>query len=270
MQLIPIPPQAPANSGIATLAGTRLAYWDTGGSGETIVLLHPATGSADSWVHQQPVFAKAGYRLIAYSRRGYGGSDAVPKNYPGTAAGDLDALLDFLAVKKFHLVGSAAGGGLAVDYALSHSQRLLSLVVACAIGGVEDEDYAARIASLRPKGFEDMPASFRELSPSYRVSNPEGADAWAALERTAVTGNRHGQKPLNQVTWARLATLRLPTLIIGGDADLYMPPPMLRTFAAHIPGAELVIVPEAGHSLYWEQPDIFNRAVLDFLGKRRA
>src|SRR4051812_19443924 len=68
---IPIPAQAPAKDGMAQLPGARLGYWDTGGDGAPIVLLHPATGSALIWEYQQPVFAKAGYRVIAYSRRGH-------------------------------------------------------------------------------------------------------------------------------------------------------------------------------------------------------
>jgi pimeloyl-ACP methyl ester carboxylesterase len=264
---IPLPPQVPAKEGIASLTGTRLAYWDTGGNGQAVVLLHPATGSARIWSYQQPVFAKAGYRVIAYSRRGYDRSDPVPKENPGTASGDLNNLMDFLGVKRFHLAGSAAGGGIAADYALSHPGRLLSLVIACAVGGVEDKDYVERIESLRPKGFDEMLAIFRELSPSYRAGDPQGTAQWAALERVAVTGNRLGQKPANRVNWASLATIKVPTLVIGGDADLYVPPPMLRTYAAHIPGAELVVVPEAGHSLYWERPDLFNRALLDFFAK---
>lgn len=267
---IPIPPQVTAKEAVAILPGTRLAYWDTGGTGETVVLLHPATGSARVWSYQQPVFAKAGYRVIAYSRRGYGGSDPVPKENPGTATGDLHALMESLGVRKFHLAGSAAGGGVAVDYALSHPERLSSLVVACAVGGVEDRDYAERIEALRPKGFDEMPAIFREVSPAYRAANPEGTAAWAALEVAAITGNRLGQKPANKITWARLATLRVPTLIIGGDADLYVPSPLLRTYAAHIPSAELVVVPEAGHSLYWERPNLFNSALLEFFAKHRA
>ena len=270
MAPIAIPRQVPAKEGVPGSAATRLAYWDTGGGGETIVLLHPATGSARIWSYQQPVFAKAGYRVIAYSRRGHGGSDPVPAENPGTAAGDLNALMDFLDVKKFHLAGSAAGGGIAVDYALSHAERLSSLVIACAVGGVEDKDYATRIESLRPKGFAEMTATFRELSPAYRAADPEGTAQWAALERAAVTGNRFGQKPANSIDWARLATLHMPALVIGGDADLYAPSPMLRTFAAHIPGAELVVVPEAGHSLYWERPDLFNRALLEFFAKHRG
>jgi pimeloyl-ACP methyl ester carboxylesterase len=270
MNPIPIPPEVPAKERVAALPGTHLAYWDTGGTGEAVVLLHPATGSARIWSYQQPVFAKAGYRVIAYSRRDYGGSDPVPSGNPGTAAGDLHALVDILGLRNFHLVGSAAGGGVAVDYALSHPDRLSSLVMACAVGGVMDPDYASLVESLRPKGFDEMPATFRELSPAYRAANPAGTAAWSSLERSAVTGNRLGQKPVNQVTWARLAALKVPTLVIGGDADLYVPPPLLRTYAAHIPGAELVIVPEAGHSLYWERPDVFNRAVLEFLSKHRS
>ena len=87
------PPQAAAKDGIAAVAGTRLEYWDTGGTGEAVVLLHPATGSARIWTYQQPALVNAGYRVIAYSRRGYGKSDPVPKENPGTAADDLRALL---------------------------------------------------------------------------------------------------------------------------------------------------------------------------------
>jgi len=267
---IPVPVQVPAKEAIASVAGTRLSYWDTGGNGPAIVLLHPATGTQRIWSYQQPVFAKAGYRVIAYSRRGYAASEPVPKENTGTASGDLHALVDFLRVPKFHLVGSAAGGGIAVDYALSHPERLLSLVIACAVGGVVDKDYVERMDSLRPKGFEELPAAFRELSPAYRAANPEGAAAWAALERSAITGNRVGQKPVNTITWSRLATIKVPTLVIGGDADLAVPPPILRLYASHIPNADVVAVPEAGHSLYWERPDVFNRALLDFFAKHRG
>jgi pimeloyl-ACP methyl ester carboxylesterase len=55
--------------------------------------------------------------------------------------------------------------------------------------------------------------------------------------------------------------------LITGGADLYAPPPILRLFAARIKGAQSVVVPEAGHSTYWEQPEVFNRAVLEFIRK---
>ena len=56
-------------------------------------------------------------------------------------------------------------------------------------------------------------------------------------------------------------------LVISGDADMSTPPSIARMIAAEIPGSELTVVPESGHSVYWEQPEIFNQAILDFMGK---
>ncbi len=57
----------------------------------------------------------------------------------------------------------------------------------------------------------------------------------------------------------------VPTLLLTGDADMYAPPPIMRMFAAHVKGSKTAVIPEAGHSGYWEQPEIFNRTVLDFI-----
>src|SRR2546423_12563247 len=86
---VPIPEQVPAKEGMAELPSTRLGYWDTGGAGEPIGLLHPASGSALIWLYPPPAFAKAGSRVIAYSRRHYYNSDVAPPGHPGTASEDL-------------------------------------------------------------------------------------------------------------------------------------------------------------------------------------
>ena len=62
-----------------------------------------------------------------------------------------------------------------------------------------------------------------------------------------------------------LENIKVPVLLITGDADLLAPPPLLRFVAARMKNSESVIIPEAGHSAYWEQPEIFNRAVLEFI-----
>jgi len=267
---MPMPPQLPVKEGLAVLPATRLWYWETGGTGQPVAFLHPATGSSQIWGYQQPVFARAGYRVMAYSRRGYYKSDPVPKNNPGTASGDLLDLLNFLRVGKCHLVGSAAGCQIGIDFALSNPGRLYSLTLACGIGGVQDTDYVKMAEGIRPPGYDRMPSAFRELSPSYRAANPEGAERWAALERAAVTGNRFGQTSANHITWAALEAIALPVLIMGGDADLAVPPPMLRMFAGHLRNAEFIVAPEAGHSVYWEQPELFNRTVLGFISRHAS
>src|SRR5499425_3170532 len=152
MKPIPIPAQVPAKDGVAQIPETRLWYWDTGGPGVPIVLLHPATGSALIWGYQQPVFALAGYRVIAYSRRGHHNSEPVPHENPGTASQDLHNLVEFLGLRKFHAVASAAGCAVTVDYAHSHPERLSSMVLACGLSGVTDASYVTASERLRPKG----------------------------------------------------------------------------------------------------------------------
>jgi pimeloyl-ACP methyl ester carboxylesterase len=262
-----LPEPIQAKDGLAMLPDTRLWYWDTGGDGPAIVLLHPATGSALIWGYQQPVFAKAGYRVIGYSRRSYYNSDPVAADHPGIASEDLDHLADYLGLKKFHLVGSAAGGGIAADYAVSHPDRLLSLVIASNPSGLSMGPIAELYESLRPKEFPALPPDFRELGPSYRAANPAGAKLWLELEHKAITSRPFRQPAANRITEETLNRLKVPTLLISGEADLASPPGLIRKVAVQIPGSEVVTVPEGGHSTYWERPDVFNRAVLDFVGR---
>jgi pimeloyl-ACP methyl ester carboxylesterase len=256
--------------GVAALPDARLAWWDTGGDGDPVVLLHAGTGSKEVWEHQRPALAAAGFRVVGYSRRGHLGSDAGPEDNPGTGSGDLLALADHLGLDRFHAVGTAAGAIVALDVALSHPARLLSVTLACTIFGIEDADYAALSRSLRPSGFEAMPPAFRELGPSYRAANPDGVARWLALEHAAIPGRQVRQPTASRITFAALATLRLPCLLMTGDADLWAPPSVQRMVARHIPQARTVVIAEAGHSAHWEQPTAFNAALLDFLVRRRA
>jgi pimeloyl-ACP methyl ester carboxylesterase len=173
-----------------------------------------------------------------------------------------------LGIDRFHVVGTAAGGFAALDFALSSPQRLRSLTIANSIGGVQDEEYLTLGRRLRPSPqFDALPPEFRELGPSYRAGNPEGTGRWTELERSSrPEGPRApAQTMRNRITFSLLETLRVPTLLLTGGADLYAPPPVLRLFAARIKNSTSVIVPEAGHSAYWERPDLFNRAVLSFI-----
>jgi len=80
---VPVPVQAPAREAVAELPGTKLWFWDTGGSGLPVILLHAATQSGAGWVYQQPVLAAAGFRAVGYSRRGYSRSDPGDPADPG-------------------------------------------------------------------------------------------------------------------------------------------------------------------------------------------
>ena len=268
MAPVPLPAQVPAREGMAELPGVRLWFWDTGGTGTPIVLLHPASGSALIWGYQQPVFAKAGHRVIAYSRRGYFNSEAGDRANPGIGSEDLQHLADHLGLGKFHLVASAAGGSIASDYSFSHGDRLLSLTVSSNQFGLAEGEITAAGARIRPRIWDEMPVEYRELGPSYRAVNPDGYKLWVELERKSGFDTAVRQRLANRITEAMLGGLKVPTLVISGAADLATPPSIARMLAARIPGSELVVAAESGHSVYWEAPEVFNSAVLEFMGKR--
>jgi pimeloyl-ACP methyl ester carboxylesterase len=244
----------------------RLWYKDTGGNGVPVVFLHANTGSSQNWEHQIPAFTAAGYRIISFDRRGWGRSMPDPAA-PGTAADDLHALIKFLNIDRFHLVGTAGGGFLAFDYALSFPEQIRSLVVANSIGGMQDEDYLELGRRLRPPQFDAMPPDLRELGPSYRASDAAGTKRWIELEHMSRQPGATAQPYRNQMRFSMLESIKMPTLLITGDADMYAPPPLMKMFAARIKGSQSLVIPEAGHSSYWEKPDVFNRAVLEFIKK---
>ena len=253
---------------IAHLPGARIWYEDSGGDGVPAVFLHAGTGSCKAWSHQADAFAKAGYRFVAYDRRGHGRTE-VDAKLPQTAAAadDLQLLTNSMGLESFHLIGTAAGGIVALDFALAFPDRLRSLVVANSIGGVQDEDYLAMMRSLRPSpSFDALPAEVRELGPAFRATNEAGVKRWIEIEHASrVPGTRTLPATRNRITFAALEAIKVPTLLMTGDADLYTPPPVLKLFTARIKGAQTLIVPECGHSAYWEQPALFNRTVLQFL-----
>jgi pimeloyl-ACP methyl ester carboxylesterase len=262
---------AATREGYADLPGVRIWYTDTEGTGVPIVLMHAATGSSQVWEHQIPAFTAAGYRVIAYDRLGWGRSVLASRDTkPGSAAKDLQALMDYLHVDRFHLVATAAGGSVSLDYAVSFPRRLRSLVISNgALGGLQDEQYQELTRRIRSPQIDAIPPELRELGPSYRATNPDGMRRWVELERMSrPDGPPAPQQPTdNRVTVSVLQSLKVPVLFITGDADLSAPPPLVRFVAGKIPNSESLIIPEAGHSAYWEQPEIFNRAVLEFIRK---
>jgi pimeloyl-ACP methyl ester carboxylesterase len=252
----------------ANLPGRRLWYIDTGGTGAPIVLLHAASGSILMWEKQLPALRAAGYRVIAFDRVGWGKSELGEGAMPGTAADDLQALLGVLKVDRFHLVGTAAGGFVAFDYALSFPERLRSLTVANSIGGVQDEDYLALGRRLRPSPqFDALPVEVREVGPAYRAADAAGTARWVELSQRSRLARAlpSPQTFKNRITFARLDSIRVPTLLISGGADMYAPPPVMRLFADHLNGAQTISVPDAGHSTFWEQAELFNRSLIAFL-----
>jgi pimeloyl-ACP methyl ester carboxylesterase len=256
-------------AGYADLPGVRLWYTDSGGSGVSLVLLHANTGNADSWQYNIPGFVDAGHRVIAFDRRGWGRSNANPDSgpQPGTIADDLHALVEHLGIERFHLVGVAGGGFAAYDYGLWHPERLRSLVIAASGGAITDEELRQLREKTTLPNFKNWPPEFREVGMGYMATNPDGLQRWLEIHHRSQQKGAPAQPQRTTITFEKLATIRVPTLLMPGDQDLQCPPWVMRRQLAHIPGAQLIVLPEAAHSINWEQPEAFNHNVLEFIRK---
>lgn len=206
----------------AEVPGVKLWFIDTGGTGTPIVLLHANTGTSAVWQNQIEAFSKAGYRVIAFDRRGWGKSiaNAATGPQPGSIAGDLDALADHLKLDKFHLLGVAGGGFAALDYAAWRPARIQSLVIGASTGQVSDKEVDDFIKRIEIPEIRKQPAAYREVGPSYRGANPEGTKLWSEIDEQSRQPGAPNQPLRTPNTFAKIETITAPVLIIAADADL--------------------------------------------------
>ena len=252
----------------AELPGVKLWFVDSGGAGVPVVLLHPNTGTVDIWEPQIAAFAAAGYRVVAFDRKGWGKSVAAPASGAGagSVAEDLDALANHLKLEPFHLLGVAGGGFIALDYAAWRPQRVRSLIVGGSTGSFQDKEVADFIARIAIPEIRKQSAHYREIGASYRGANPEGTARWIAIDEHARQPGTEFQPPLRTPnTFAKIAAITAPALLIAADADLLAPPALMRLWGAHLARHEWAVIHDAGHARAWEQPGAFNDKVLDFV-----
>jgi pimeloyl-ACP methyl ester carboxylesterase len=250
------------------LPNVKLWVTDSGGTGDPVILMHANTGTTENWEKQTPALVQAGYRVIAFDRPGWGKSVVHPGMSLISVAEDLDALADHLKLGKFHLLGVAGGGYVALDYAAWRPERLRSLVVAASgLGLVGDDEAEAFRKRAAIPGFSQLPAEVREMSPSYRGMDPQGVARWKAIEQRAMQAGAVVPPLRTPNTDQKIAAITTPILVIAGDVDLTTPSAAVRLWAKHLRTYDWALIPEAGHSVAWEQPEAFNQAVLAFLRK---
>jgi len=165
------------------------------------------------------------------------------------------------------LTGLAGGGLAALDYAAWRPQRLRSLVIGASTGQIADREIADFAARIEIPGIRQLPPVYLEVSPSYRGANLEGTKRWREIEEHSRQAGAPNQPLRTPNTFAKIATITAPTLVIAADADLLAPPALMRVWAAHIKDHEWAVVPDAGHAMAWERPEVFNELVLAFVGR---
>ena len=268
--------------------GVDLAYVDSGGSGPPLVFLHGLSSYMGFWEHQIPAFT-AGHRVLALDLPGFGASGRPDAPYtPPWFAGVVADWMEAVGVPRATLVGHSMGGQIAMTIALDHPDRVDRLVLSAPAGFERFESGVGRFmkdywTERRALGSseEEVRANFvtlvfnrvdtgveRLIEERVRLGRSE------AFRGTSVAVSRSIAGMVDYPVWARLPTLSVTTLIVFGTEDHMIPNPVFtggrtRTVAeagaARIPGATLVMIPRAGHTVHHDDPEAFNAAVERFL-----
>ncbi|MGD9615354.1 MAG: alpha/beta fold hydrolase [Alphaproteobacteria bacterium] len=265
---------------ITTNDGIRL-YYEEAGSGDPIVFVHEFAGDCRSYETQLRFFARR-YRCVAFNARGYPPSD-VPEDWrqysQERARDDIRDVLDGLGIAKAHIVGISMGGFATLHFGFAYPERARSLVVAgCGYGAQPDkrtqfaEEVARTAAAIESQGMAEVAKTYGAgpTRVQYQNKDPRGyAEFLAQLAEHSTTGaanTQRGVQARRPSLWElteQMKRLDVPTLIATGDEDdPCLEPGIL--MKRMIPAAALVVLPNTGHALNIEEPDLFNRTLADF------
>ena len=266
---------------IITDDGVKL-YCEETGAGAPIVFAHEFAGDFRSYEPQVRYFSRR-YRCIAYNARGYPPSD-VPQGFERysqeRARDDLRCVLDGLEITKAHLVGVSMGAFAVLHFGFAYPARALSLVIAgCGYGaepGSRREEFvreASRLAEeIAEKGMAEVSKTYGAgpTRVQYRDKDPRGyAEFLRQLAEHSALGSANtmrGVQARRPSLWDfvdKMDALDAPTLLMTGDEDDPCLAPSL-LMKRHIRSAALVVLPNTGHSMNREEPDLFNRFCDEF------
>jgi len=252
--------------------GFRLYYEDTGGNAPALLFLHGAGGNHLSWWQQVPMFAEE-YRCVTADQRGFGQSPDVGGG-PGPAALATDALalLDHLGIARAAIVAQSMGGWAAVGAAVRAPERFWAIVMANTVGNLTNLEIAAvrqRLAAASPPR---PPVLWHAaLGETFRKAQPVRAFLYAQIAGVNAPLPADFRDQLGRLTTPveRYAATRVPTLFLTSDEDGLIWPELSKQVHEHVPGSRFERVEAAGHSTYFERPDVFNREVGAFLKENR-
>jgi len=260
----------------ARVGGIELYYethgWDS--DADVVVLSNGVLMSTTSWAYQVPALARR-FRLLLYDARGMWRSDHPPGPYTMELhASDLAGLLDAVGVDRAHIAGISYGGEVSLQFALSYPERTRSLFVASAVSEVGPlvratiEAWIAA-AEARDPGLLHRLVVATGFSERWAAAHPDeiaqARSRYAALDFRAVAELCRCFLRLDLT--GELHRIQAPTLVLAGEEDVLKPRGYAAQIAREIPGAQLLMVPAAGHALCLERPAEFNTALVGFLAQ---
>lgn len=249
-ETLPMPPvmPTPVASGTAAVNGIEM-YYATYGAGNPVLLIHGGLGNADIWSNQVIDLMKDHLVIVADSR-GHGRSTRTADAFGyDLMSSDYLALLDYLKVEQVDLVGWSDGGIIGLDIAMHHPERLKHLFAQAANITTDGVDPNVMNDKVFAEYIDWMGKDYAKLSPT-----PDQYDAFVT-QISAMWAS--------QPNWtdAEVAAIKVPTVVAAGDHDQAILRPHTEKIAKLIPGAKLVILPDASHFAMLQAPEEYTEAV---------
>lgn len=244
-----------------------MLHQEVSGGGPPVVLLHEGIVDSRSWAKVVPLLAPH-HTVVTYDQRGYGRSPRPDGPY--SLVEDLGSVLDAAGLERPALVGTSRGGRIAIDFTLTHPERVTALVpVASAMSGHRleldvPEEIERRWEEAEGRG-------------DYAALADLDLEIWAPLGvdpelRQMTVENAEWSNADDPGAWAdppaagRLGEIRVPTLVVTGGKDVPAINGIGDILAREIPGAQRAVIEDADHVVGWRTPDELARLVLEFLG----
>ena len=248
-------------------------YYEVTGQGPPVVFAHGLGGNHLSWWQQVPHFRDR-YTCVTFAHRGFAPSvEAADGPGPTAFVDDFAALMDHLNLTDVRLVAQSMGGWTCLGYALRRPERVRALVMAATVGSLAYPEIGQILTAAGPaqaalfaRGIH--PAAGERMArerPALHYLYKEISDLSIGLDKERL---RRALYALRTTPVDAVAALPVPVLCISGEEDIVIPTSAVALLAGFIPGATMARVPEAGHSVYFERPEAFNRLVDDFFRPR--
>jgi 3-oxoadipate enol-lactonase len=263
---------AAARSGAGSFVpveGSKIYYEECGAGSRPVILIHDGVVNSAVWDQVWPEFCRH-FHTIRYDRRGYGRSPAADTWYSETD--DLAALLRDLKVVNAVLVGSSHGGELSIDFTLGHPELVRQLVlVGPVVSGMPYSqhflDRGKHVFELLDKGLsreaiEEWSKDKYLIAPGNNVARKQ---LFSLLSANPQDMTHHDYPLRTKPALPRLREIRVPTLILVGDADISDVHAHAGAIEAGIPNARRVVIEGVGHIMYLEKPAEFSRVAIDFI-----
>ena len=248
-------------------SGRAEIYYEVHGEGPALVFAHGRGGNAASWWQQVPAFLPL-HQVILFDHRCFGRSRCASSDFDRTCfEADLIAVLDAGKIETASIVCQSMGGWTGLRAALRYPERVSSLVLANTPAAVDLPCVRDALATAR-EIFAKEGVGRAALALDFPQRAPERTFLYGQIDGLNLQipeALSHGSE--GWIDPVELEGFGTPTLFITSEQDRLLPPEVIREVADLIPGSDFVVLPDAGHSAYFETPEAFNAAVAQFLGR---